>query len=62
MEKGAIDLLMIVLEQELIECEKRRVVKSRKEYNHKYYLEKTKRKRIAQFGNWKKFNIRFIRR
>lgn len=48
MEKGAIDLLMVVLEQELIECEKRKVVKSRKEYNHKYYLEKTKKKRIAQ--------------
>lgn len=48
MEKGAFDLLMIVLEQELAECEKTKVVKSRKEYNHKYYLEKTKKKRIAQ--------------
>ena len=45
MEKAAVDLLMIALEQELIECEKRKVVKSRKEYNNNYYEKVTKQKR-----------------
>lgn len=45
MEKDLVDLLKIAIEQELVEYENKKVVKSRKQYNHDYYMQVTKEKR-----------------